>query len=136
MDPITIVASCIAVLQVLDRITVLSSKFRGFLDAPNDAQRLINESLDLRIVLDRIKTFNTTYPTRRDMIICQLLVSCERILSRVENLVHTVVTNPGLYSPKVQKLVWIHKRRDVAVLRQDLRDIKSVMCLQFLVVTV
>jgi hypothetical protein len=135
MDPITIVASCVAVLQVLDRIAVLSSKFRGFLDAPNDAQRLINESLDLMIVLDRIKTFNATYPTRRDMIICELLVSCERILSRVENLVHTVVTNSRLHNPKVQKLVWFHKRRDVAVLRQELRDIKSALCLQFLVVT-
>lgn len=132
MDPITIVASCIAILQALDRIAVLSSKFRGFLGAPNDAQRLINESLDLRIVLDRLQAYNAANVMNSDMIIMELLASCEGLLARVENLVQTVATSSGLQGPRIQMLAWIQKRHAVAILRQELREIKSTMCLQFL----
>jgi len=135
MEPVTVIASIIAIGQALDRIAVLATKSKQFLEAPSEFQSLVNETLDLRLVLDRLQIVVTTTRWSADdrevVLHDHLLKSCKTLLEAIKSIIENELTREKTPSAvaAVRRWGWVKRRNEVLTLRNQLRETKALLCL-------
>jgi hypothetical protein len=134
MDPLTILASCIAICQAVDRIASLVHKTALFVHAPEEIQALINDTGDLKMVLTRLQTVSAVFPVQDIPTLSKLLQSCSGVLKQIEEVIINKLIKPvdtemsaGI---KVNRMAWIQKKHHIERLRGLLRDSTALLTLQ------
>ncbi len=128
MDPLTIIASAIAVGQAGDRLTGLLLKAKRLLEAPDEVDGLVNEIADLKLVLSSLRS--TVSDIRRcsdsdsPNSLSKLVEACGSIVLNLEELVAYSFSAP---SGKVDRVSWARKKNRVEKLRLRLRELKSAL---------
>ena len=134
MDPLTILASAIAVGQAVDRVVSLSLKIKACLHAPDEIMDLIEETHNLKLVLNRLKSTPSLFPLQDLPTLHNLLAVLSGTLSRIEQFIQKDLVRQGTgddpSQAKVNRWAWATKRHQVALLRQKLRDYRSLLSLQ------
>jgi Fungal N-terminal domain of STAND proteins len=136
MDPISIVASIIAIAQAGDRLVQLIPEIRLYFTALEQIDALVDEVSDLRLVLDTTRASASNLP---DVYITGLensLATCNHIVLELERILNSFLDRPprasGLVQTQVHRMRWMKKKARVERLRQRLRDAKSTLMLQLL----
>jgi hypothetical protein len=136
MDPLSIVASVLAVAQAGDRLIQLVSKIRQFFNALEHVDALINELADLKFVLDTVHMAASNLPEGYSTGFEKALETCNRIILELESTLASFSPRSSNRTSSVQiqmyRIRWLKKKDRVESLRQRLRDAKSTLTLQIL----
>jgi hypothetical protein len=132
MDPLSIVASIIAVIQAADRVGSLLSKLRCLSNAPLELHALVNEVSDMRIVLyDLRATLRDigawdTLPPERLMHLKKFVISSEAKLNEVEMLIsgRFITEAPVGGKVKINRTAWVRRKGHVNSLKNELRELR------------
>jgi len=140
MDPLSITASVIAILQAGDRLTTLLGQIKPFFEAREEIDSLFNEVSELHLVLGNLRNTLTDPPsseflsTNKVDTLHRLVKDGEATLLQLEELLqHYFVRLPDqnvLGVRKVRRLAWVKKRGQVEKLRRRLRDLRLTIAVQ------
>jgi len=138
MDPLSIVASIIGVVQAADRVVGVLSKIKTLINAPREIELLIHDVSGIRSVLqdlretekllefdklgrDRLQTLHMYVEEGGD-----ILLELERLIG--EYLTETPTSESDRI--KVHRLGWVRKVRQVEKLKMRMRDVKLSISVQ------
>ncbi len=130
MDPLTIIASAIAVGQAGDRLTGLLLKAKRLLEAEDEVDGLVNEIADLNLVLSSLRSAVSDIRRSSDSdspnthSLSKLVEECGSIVRNLEELVAYSFLKP---SGKVDRVSWARKKTKVERLRLRLIELKSAL---------
>ena len=140
MDPLSIVASTIALAQVADRILTLATKIRRYLNAPAEINALITDISDLRLVLGKLHSNTPIFPVQELPTLRKLLNSCNSIMVRIEEMINEIYLKSGkpdsCLEPRFRRLIWLKNKREIDRLSRQLSDSKTLLTLQLVGVNV
>ena len=141
-DPLSLVASIIAVIGAAEGVSRTLTKIRNLRDAPDELLALMNEVSDFRIILTGLQTYITQYSQRPQLLVEELShISTladrgkEKLL-QLDQLIQYRLVKPesGLTQIKVSKREWARARSTIESFRQTLRDIRLNIVTQMIVV--
>jgi hypothetical protein len=142
MDPLSIVASVIAVCQAGDRIGGLLTCIQTLVNAPQEVAALFNEISNIRTALlmlqSRIVMSHWLFPSSG--CVHQTLQSCLMHIASLETLVgESVSTTDTSLSRRgeniikgTKRMTWMRKRRKIGRIKQQLKDALSAIQLELL----
>ena len=141
-EPLSIVASIIAVIGAAESVGITLNRIRDIMNAPNEVLALSNEISDLTVVLKHVET----YATAADGAVISLehlehlSVLAKRAQSRLaqlEQIMDNHLHEPGGANRRspLLRLQWAFLKPKVDGMRVDLRDIKLSMIVQITTVT-
>jgi hypothetical protein len=140
MDPLSIVASSIAVVQAADRVAGLLSNIKPFLEAANDLDKLIQEVAGLKILLSDLQSSSQevlrlmSSSPERIQILESLVNEGLAVLLELERMIEYEFKRlPNQNAPgksKVHRIRWLRKAGDVQKLKGQLLDVKSSISVQ------
>ena len=140
MDPLSITASIIAVLQAGDRFTSLLAQIKPFFEAQEEVESLSNEVNELQLVLGDLREAlpdlpaSGTLPVNKIDVLHGLIREGEATLLQLEALIQQrFIKAPdpnGMGTRKVRRLAWVKKRGRVEKLRRRLRDLRLTIAVQ------
>ena len=130
MDPFSLVAGSIAILQAGDRLTQLIRKIEEFSNAEVNIKSLHTEVVNLKTMLDELQqtaqTTNIATLSKSTALSKSVEVSVyhiNRLQSVVSKFLPRAKDHDGdLRTPRTLRLAWLRKRNQVELLRQALRD--------------
>ncbi|XTI95539.1 hypothetical protein V2W45_1447235 [Cenococcum geophilum] len=139
MDPLSIIAGTVAVLQAADRLTVLLGTFRHYRNAPTDAAAILEEVERTKSALEEFQTAMSTLPYRDVRYIQQSTAAGVIQLSKLERIIRNISmpatpTNENV-SLKINRMAWVRNKSRVDHLKTQLRDTLSIIQLQISFVT-
>ena len=141
-DPLSIVASIIAVIGAAESVGRTLNRIRDIINAPNEVLALSNEISDLTVVLKHVEIYVTAAdgavisPANLDHL-SVLAKRAQSRLAQLERIMHTHFSEPGGANRRSSRLrlQWALLKTKVDGLRIDLRDIKLSIIVQMTTVT-
>lgn len=142
MDPLSIIASVIAVCQAGDRIGGLLSCIQTIVNAPGELAALINEVSNIRAAVwglqSSIAISHGLFPSSGSLL--NILEDCLVHIDNIETLIEeSVPTRNGVQRlaeegiiKRTKRMAWMRKRRKVGRIKQQLKDALSAIQLQLL----
>ena len=132
MDPLSIIASAIAVIQTADRVTGLLSKLQPLLDAPKAVEQLIKDVAVIRALMDDLQHVVRevptliSFPAQRLELLNGLGANGNSVVLELERLIEEEFKRPSSSSQtacvKARRLLWIKRAGKAEKLRQHLID--------------
>jgi hypothetical protein len=108
MDPLSVVASVLAVAQAGDKLIQLVSRIRLYSNAPEEIDALINEVSDLRLVLNTMHTTASNLPQAYVIGLGKGLDACSTIVLELERTLNDLSTTPSKANSR-----WLKRRNKV-----------------------
>lgn len=134
MDPLSIVASAIAVFQAADRLGSLLGSIKPFLNAPNDVAALLNEVHIIRNSLSELQataTIDISAPPKHPPRLHGAIAVCLQHVSQLEHLISKACQfeekSNGVVLADVKRLVWVRKKGEMEMVKLRLRDAISAL---------
>jgi hypothetical protein len=134
MDPLSIVASAVAVFQAADRLGSLLGSIKPFLNAPSDVAALLNEVGIIRNALKQLQT--TAKIDIPDRVVDQPrlhepIAICLQHVSELEGLISKSCKvrekSDEFVLANVKRLVWVRKKGEMEMIKHRLRDAISAL---------
>jgi hypothetical protein len=137
MDPLSIVAGVIAVVQAGERLSQLASKVSLFIKATEEIDSLIHELSDLKLVLNALRVATSNLPEDFTAGLGTILNACSRIILALDGILQEILSkapesDASVVQTQMSRLRWLKRRDRVQGLMQRLRDAKSTLALQVL----
>ena len=133
MDPLSTLASIIAVVQLVEGIIRGLKVFSAFRDAPADVVRLVDELSDLRFVLQQVVDIfgqhaaaNAVPGPLKDLLET-LIYRTGKNLRTLEELLQQSIFKGG--DGKIARFAWLRQADRIKTLRETLRDSKQSLSL-------
>ena len=128
-EPLSLVASIIAVATVAAQITSTLSKLRVICELPGRLHALSNELTDLQVVLRHVGTTvddGTAQPSEEKETILQLLQRAESKLSELNVIIQRLtVSCVSKGKCVVRAATWWKEKPQLQALQEDLHEIKA-----------
>lgn len=134
MDPLSIVASVIAIAQAGDRLIQLMAKMRPYFKAFGEIDALIDELCDLKLVLDTAHIAVSNLPQGYITGLAKALDTCNRAVLDLEKILTESSRTTSMVKSQIHRVRWWKSKNKVESLRQRLRDSKSTLTLHLLAV--
>ena len=140
MDPLSILASCIAVTQGADRVAGLLAKCKTLVDAPTQVETLINDVTTLKsLICDLHDTCeaisqSAATPIEKTRLLQHLVEEGNLILLDLERIVEYELkklkgrNSQGGY--KVDRMAWARNTTEVEHLRERMRHLRLSISVQ------
>jgi len=133
MDPLSIVASLIAVGQAGDRLLSLIAQTRRYLKAPEEIDALEAELQRLKMVIGIVDAFALTQLSEHVPSIKRILSDCKRIIDALETILteckRGYSSQKQLGQVRMVRLGWLKRRSRVESYKQQLRDAMASLIL-------
>ena len=143
-DPLSIVASVIAVVGAIEGVSKTLAKIRTLRNAPSELQALVNEVSDLRIIVGDVENYTSRNTNQlqaphdqlKNMSI--LVARAKDCILELDMLIHSRLLRPGAQERKekaikVSRREWAQARGTIERFRQTLRDIRLNIATEMLV---
>jgi hypothetical protein len=132
MEPLSIVASAIAIVQAGDRIAGLTVYLRRLLEAGDEADEIINEVRQLSAILSSLGSGNYQLPATAARDLQRTISDCHDLMRAIEEIMQSVVIvlPQRVGGTKVQHLRWARHRTKILRLVDRLKEQKSMVTLQ------
>jgi Fungal N-terminal domain of STAND proteins len=134
MDPLSIVASAIALFQAASRLGSLLGTIKPFLDAPNDVAALLHELCSVRNALEELQstvTANNPGSLRGGKSLHGPIATCLLHVSSLEDLISKTCklkeTSGEVIMVDVKRAVWLRKKGEREKIKLRLRDALSAL---------
>ena len=141
-DPLSIIASIIAVIGAAESVGKAVNRIRDITNAPDEVLALSNEISDLTVVLKHFETYITAADgaiiSRESLEHLSVLAKrAQSRLAELERIMHNHLPGPGGANKRSSRLrlQWPLLKTKVDGLRVDLRDMKLSIIVQITSVT-
>jgi Fungal N-terminal domain of STAND proteins len=138
MEVLGTVAGVIAVAQAGDRVIQLLSRIRLYFNALQEIDALILDVTDLRMVLSMMESAASNLPRSYLIGLGKVLNRCSQIVLELEktlNEFHKERLESNVAArTQMNRIRWLKKRNKVERLKEQLRDAKSTLTLQMLII--
>lgn len=132
MDPVSIVASSIAIVQLADRIGGLLVKLKPLFEAPREIAQLIKDVVSLRSLINNLAEAakemdrSDILPVGKIHTLQSFLDEAEDILRDLEQLIESFKKSAQDADTrlKVHRVTWTRKVGEVERLRNRMRDLR------------
>lgn len=134
MDPLSITAGVIAILQAVDRLAGLAGQLRELVDAPTEISALLSESADNKVLFKNLKELldasndQSVISTQTTTVITALVEEGRNIILQLEKIISGQLLKPSRPSldneKKVRRIAWVIKRGHVERLTRKLKDVR------------
>ena len=139
MDPLSIAASILAIVQTGESVIRLSSKARLYLNVPGDIDAIINEVSDLRVALDDLRRKSKVIAQEDTAHLLGQLARCKGVVLELECILGEALKPPTKewipFQSQFYRLRWVQKKDQVAKLKERLSSAKATLTLQILIST-
>lgn len=139
MDPLSIAASVLAIIQTGESVIRLCSKARLYLNVQRDIDAIINEVSDLRVVLDDIQRKSKDIVQEDATHLLGQLARCKGVVLELEYILGEALKPPTKewipFQWQFYRLRWVQKRDQVAKLKERLSSAKATLTLQIIIST-
>ena len=140
-DPLSIIASIIAVVGAAEGVAKTLGKIKTIRNAPDELLALINEVSDLKIILSDIQSY-VIHNIQRPQISPEELRNISTLINRardklleLDQLIQYRLIKPDSVSDqiKVSRREWLRARSTIERFRQSLRDIRLNIVTQMVI---
>ena len=126
MDPLSVIASVIAIMGATGGISKTVQKIASMRGAPDAISALNNEISDLRLVLQAIETLllrGSALPSPFDISLCTSLDRTKAKILELETVVeYQIMTTIGANNePRVNRIAWARRRGQIQRIQDELR---------------
>ena len=141
-DPLSVIASIIAVIGAAESIGKAVNRIRDMTNAPDEVLALSNEISDLTVVLKHVETYITAadcavIPLENLQHLSVLAKRAQSRLAQLEQIMPNHLPEPGgaNWRSSLRRPQWALLKSKADRLRVDLRDIKLSIIVQLTTVT-
>jgi hypothetical protein len=134
MDPLSIVASVIAISQAGDSLIQLLQRFRLYFNVFDHIEALVDELCHLRLILDTVHMAAANLPGRYVAGLAKSLDACKLIILELETILTESSKTKSTLKSQLHRVRWVKKKNKVESLRVRLRDSKSTITLHLLAI--
>ena len=141
-DPLSIIASIIAVVGAAEGVTKTLAQLKSIRNAPDELLALINEVSDLKVILSDVQMY-VVHNTQRLRIFQAELQNLSTLIDRaktklldLDRLIQYRLMKPESTSNQIKtsRREWLRARSTVNQFRQALRDIRLNIVTQMVVI--
>jgi hypothetical protein len=133
MDPLSVIASVVALCQAGDRVIQLISGIKQFFLASDEIEALVKDIYLLKEVLCVVRTVEVTHHGLHSPVLVALIVDCDKTMLNLESLLSSLINisrkRRVLAPAHLVKIRWMKKKTRAQILKQRLQDSVSSLTL-------
>jgi hypothetical protein len=138
MDPLSIIASILAVVGAVEQLVCLIAKLKRVSRASEEIDSVLTQILSLRRVLQTMARLRSTRPPTYHEDVSTPLTNCKTIIAEIEDIIGGLfaelrVYGTALLRSQIFRIRWIKKNKRIEILTQQLESEKATLVLEVVV---